>query len=144
MSNINIIWLILNNIVPHVLWPLWDQLHHCIKFGVNRSLTVLQMRLSIRNNMQPTRGLYDIRLKSYGSIREFHVFSDLDLDLWHIPVLPIFLYKSNKIPGYLQIKCCSNRISFNKLMVWHRAANTHIHIYIQTDRQTYTQTPALQ
>ena len=105
---------------------------------VLKSVTVLQIRPSIRNKMQPTRSLYDIRFKSYGAISAFHVF----WWPWHIPVLPICIYKSNQIPGYLHIKCCNNRLSFNKVMVWYRAANTHIHTctYIQTDRQTDRQT----
>ena len=115
MSNINIIWLILKNVVP--LW--------------------YKMRLSIRNKMQPTRSLYDIRFKSYDSISAFHVFGDPDLDLWHIPILQIFLSISHNIPWYLHIKCCNNRISFNIVMVWYRAANTQIHNYMQTDRQAH-------
>ena len=45
--------------------------------------TMLQMQLSIRNILQPTRiSFYDIWLKSYGSNSGFHVFGDLDFDLW--------------------------------------------------------------
>ena len=74
ISNINIIWLIWKNVVPQFLW-----------------LSYKCDWLSIRNKMQLTRSLYDIRFKSYGSISVFHVFGDLDLDLWHIPILQIFL-----------------------------------------------------
>ena len=45
--------------------------------GATIFVTRSQMRLSIKNRMQSTRSLYDIRFKSYGSIGGFHVFGDL-------------------------------------------------------------------
>ena len=42
------------------------------------------------------------------------------------------------IPGYLHIKFCNNRPTFNEVMVWYRAADTQIHTY------RHTETPALQ
>ena len=36
---------------------------------------------SIRNNLKPTRSLYDFRFKSYGSNCGFHDFGDIDLDI---------------------------------------------------------------
>ena len=44
----------------------------------------LQKRHSIRNVMQPTRSLYDFRLKSYDLLCDFHKSGDLDLDLFPI------------------------------------------------------------
>ena len=88
-----------------------------------------QMWLSVRNNMKPTRSLYDIRFTSYGPISEFHVFGDLDI--WHIPVLVIFIYISNIIPGYLHVKCCNNHPSFIRIRYRLRT-----HIYILAYRQT--------
>ena len=37
--------------------------------------------LSTENILQPTRSLYDVWCKSYGSLCVFHVWGDLDLDL---------------------------------------------------------------
>ena len=96
---------------------------------------MLQMRLAIRNNIPPTRSLYDIRFKSNGSISQFHVCDDLDLDRW--PILMIFLNKSNIIPGYLHIKFCNNRPTFSKVMVWYRAADTDIHSQTYIQNQYY-------
>ena len=49
--------------------------------------------------MKPSKSLYNIRFKSYGSNSDFHVFGDLDLDLWHIPVK--FLDNADIIGGGL-------------------------------------------
>ena len=43
--------------------------------------SVFPKRLSTENILQPTRSLYDVWLKSYGSLCVFHVWGDLDLDL---------------------------------------------------------------
>ena len=99
--------------------------------------TVLQIRLSIRNKMQPTRSLYDIRFKSYGAISAFHVF------WWPWPLT---------YPGtpdiYLQIKSNTRvspysvvTISSHLTKLWcDIGLLTHRYIltYRQTDTQTYT------
>ena len=43
--------------------------------------SVCPKRFSTENILQPTRSLYDIWFKSYGSLCVFHVWGDLDLDL---------------------------------------------------------------
>ena len=57
--------------------------------------SVFSKRLSTENILQPTRSLYDVILKSYGSLCVFHVWGDLDLRpfkviicVWgqHIPI----------------------------------------------------------
>ena len=63
--------------------------------------SVLPKRLSTENILQPTRSLYDVWLKSYGSLCVFHVWGDLDLDLRPFKVIiyvwgqhiPISVYK---------------------------------------------------
>ena len=146
MSNINIICLLLNNIVPHVLWPMWDpvlnlvlispKLTFCTTRHIWRLVTQKQYALHTFRDLDritntpfnkeqhaPTINLYD---NSYGSISEFRVFGDLDLDLW-----PILVIKYNTWVSL-----------YNKSMVWYRAMDTqgHTGTRSQIDRQTDQQT----
>ena len=86
------------------LWPG----HMCTKFQINRSTIddfrnseKCQLSLTSRdekteNILQPTRSLYDVWLKSYGSLCVFHVWGDLDLDL--PPFKVIFYVWGQHIP----------------------------------------------
>ena len=87
----------------------------CTKFQINRStiddfrnseknqlsLTSRDEAVSTENILQPTRSLYDVWFKNYGSLCVFHVWGDLDLDLRPFKVIiyvwgqhrPISLYK---------------------------------------------------
>ena len=49
--------------------------------------SVFPKRLSTENILQPTRSLYDVWCKSYGSLCVFHVWGDLDLDLQPFKVI---------------------------------------------------------
>ena len=52
---------------------------------------VFPRRRSTENILQPTRSLYDVWCKSYGSLCVFHVWGDLDLDLLPFKVI-IFVW----------------------------------------------------
>ena len=125
-----------------------DNLLHCTKFSVGpfkfyiyyvmcctngRSYVKTETK---RNNMQPTRSLYDIQLKSYGSNSDFHVFNDLD----HQPILVIFLENADRTPGILHIKFCKNQPTFNK--VW-CDIGLWTHTHTQTDKRQHYNNLAL-
>ena len=61
--------------------------------------SVFPKRLSTENILQPTRSLYDVWLKSYGSLCVFHVWGDLDLRPFKVIIyvwgqyIPISVYK---------------------------------------------------
>ena len=62
--------------------------------------------------MQPTRSLYDIRLKCYGSNSDFYVFGEIDI------IMPfLFIDNADIIPGYLHVRFCNNRPIFNEVIV---------------------------
>ena len=53
--------------------------------------SVFPKRLSTENILQPTRSLYDVWFKSYGSLCVCHVWGDLDLDRRPVKVI-IFVW----------------------------------------------------
>ena len=63
----------------------------------------LFLGISFRTLLAPIWRFYDVSFPSYQRLCVFHNFSDLDLDLWPMPV--IFLDNADIIPGYLHINC---------------------------------------
>ena len=57
--------------------------------------SVFPKRLSTENILQPTRSLYDVWSKRYGSLCVFHVWGDLDLDLRPFKVI-IFVWGQHR------------------------------------------------
>ena len=80
---------------------------------VRRRGLVFPKRISTENILQPTRSLYDVWFKSYGSLCVFHVWGDIDLDLRPFKVIiyvwgqhrPISVYKKN-IEHFLCLSFC--------------------------------------
>ena len=90
------------------------------------------MGISSRNNLQPTRNLYDFRFKSYGLLCDFHKSGDLDLNRY-----PIF--QKFKMPGSYELHTSAAKESersdqYCDLYTLLRRTNK------QTDKQTDRQT----
>ena len=78
--------------------------------------------------------LCDFRFNSYGSNSGFHVFSDLDLDLWHM-----FYFLSHalgKIYWNLHAKFHKNPSSINGLYAADTSWRTHTHTNTQLIRES--------
>ena len=93
--------------------------------------TWIDARISARNNLQPTRSLYDFRFKSYGLLCDFHKSGDLDLKLY-----PIF--KKINMPGSHELNTLAAKgIRTIGPVLWpvHPSETDK-----QTDRQTDRQT----
>ena len=79
---IKIVYFLLQNISHTIVTYTCIWIHtvqHNIMY-VMGTTTVL-INILTRNIVKPTRSLYDVRFKSYGSNSGFRVFGDLDLDL---------------------------------------------------------------
>ena len=87
----------------------------------------LPMGISSRNNLQPTRNLYDFRFKSDGLLCDFHKSGDLDLNRY-----PIF--QKFKMPGSYELHTsAAKRIRTIGPVLW------PVHPS-KTDKQTNKQT----
>ena len=64
--------------IVYFIWRHVTQKRYVVRHGDS----TLLIGILTRNILKPTKSLYDFRLKSYGSNSGFHVFGDLDLDLW--------------------------------------------------------------
>ena len=91
----------------------------------------LPMGISSRNNLQPTRNLYDFRFKSYGLLCDFHKSGDLDLNRY-----PIF--QKFKMPGSYELHTsAAKRIRTIGPVLWPvHPSKTDKQTNRQTDRQT--------
>ena len=80
---------------------------------LSKMSNIILVGLCVKNILAQIGHLYDVSFPSYQRV----INNFVDLDLWPIPV--ILPDNADIIPGYLHIKLCNNRPTFNEVIVWH-------------------------